>query len=213
MNYDVLSNLRAGLRGASGETSTAPNRRPTALSVHQSQTTSASPRSQNDEIKGKLMSMWNNMKFGWSSVRRTSFSQEQPVWLLGRVYHRKFSPGVEEPAMLFGDGATEGQIPEEPIAVPLPQSLTSPAEEFGQDAIEDTSPDLNEDEGIDGFKRDFVSRLWMTYRKEFPTMRGSSFTSDCGWGCMIRSGQMLLAEGFVRHFLGRGKDVINQRIC
>lgn len=29
---------------------------------------------------------------GWSGKIRSNFSKEQPVWLLGRCYHRKFSP-------------------------------------------------------------------------------------------------------------------------
>lgn len=48
------------------------------------------------EIKGrvesKLMSMWHNVKYGWSGQIRANFSKEQPVWLLGRCYHPKFSP-------------------------------------------------------------------------------------------------------------------------
>ncbi|OQV03493.1 hypothetical protein CLAIMM_08532 [Cladophialophora immunda] len=75
------------------------------------------------------------------------------------------------------------------------------------------------------FLDDFESRIWMTYRSNFtPIPRsqepGSSvslslsvrlrnlterdgFSSDTGWGCMIRSGQSLLANALVMLHLGR----------
>lgn len=77
------------------------------------------------------------------------------------------------------------------------------------------------------FLLDFESKIWITYRSNFPpipkpesqdgttsktlTMRlrgqamdSQGFTTDTGWGCMIRSGQSLLANALSILILGRG---------
>ncbi|KAK6855465.1 hypothetical protein PG995_008997 [Apiospora arundinis] len=76
------------------------------------------------------------------------------------------------------------------------------------------------------FLDDFESRIWMTYRSEFEPIAKShdpkalaalsfsmriktqlsdanGFASDSGWGCMIRSGQSLLANAMAIQRLGR----------
>ncbi|KAF9887109.1 Cysteine protease atg4 [Aspergillus nanangensis] len=88
----------------------------------------------------------------------------------------------------------------------------------------------------DDFLLDFESRIWMTYRSNFPPipklgdrdannmtlsvrlrsqlMDPEGFTSDTGWGCMIRSGQCLLANAMSSLLLGRdwrrGKDTTEE---
>ncbi|KAG0266010.1 Cysteine protease atg4b [Linnemannia exigua] len=53
------------------------------------------------------------------------------------------------------------------------------------------------------FMADFQSRIWFTYRKEISRIEPSFYTSDAGWGCMMRTGQSLLAQAFVQVMLGR----------
>jgi cysteine protease ATG4 len=55
------------------------------------------------------------------------------------------------------------------------------------------------------FYEDFNSKVWMTYRHNYPPIRPSNHKTDIGWGCMLRSGQSLLANTLVMNFLSRGK--------
>ncbi|KAK4766133.1 hypothetical protein SAY87_007775 [Trapa incisa] len=57
--------------------------------------------------------------------------------------------------------------------------------------------------GLASFEQDFSSRIIMTYRKGFDAIGDSSYTTDVNWGCMIRSGQMLIAQALLFHRLGR----------
>ena len=61
---------------------------------------------------------------------------------------------------------------------------------------------------MEKFKRDFTSRIWFTYRQDFEPIHGTGLTSDIGWGCMLRSAQMIVAQALLMHFLGRGKKFI-----
>lgn len=103
-------------------------------------------------LKTKLVSTWNNVKYGWSLKSKSKFSKNSPVTMLGQSY-------------LLSNKAKR-----------------------------------------DCFRRAFSSVLWLTYRRGFPRLGGSSLSSDSGWGCMLRSAQMLLAQGLVLHLKPSDQD-------
>ena len=55
------------------------------------------------------------------------------------------------------------------------------------------------------FRKDYTSRVWCTYRVGFPPILNTSFTNDIGWGCMMRTGQCLLAQAFCSQQLSRSR--------
>ena len=60
---------------------------------------------------------------------------------------------------------------------------------------------------IDKFFEDFSSLIYLTYRKHFSQLANSNLTSDSGWGCMLRTGQMLLANALLIHMLKEGNNM------
>jgi len=64
----------------------------------------------------------------------------------------------------------------------------------------DDSPRSHSDQSYSHFLKSFAQRIYFSYRKPFDpisTRNGDYLTSDCGWGCMIRCAQMLLAQTLV----------------
>ncbi|CAI5445779.1 unnamed protein product [Caenorhabditis angaria] len=57
--------------------------------------------------------------------------------------------------------------------------------------------------GFNEFCSDYYSRIWITYRTNFLPLLDSETTSDCGWGCMIRTTQMMIAQCIIVNRLGR----------
>jgi len=54
------------------------------------------------------------------------------------------------------------------------------------------------------FREFWQSLIWFSYRSDFPPIEPTTYTSDVGWGCTLRTAQMLLANGFLHHFIGHG---------
>eukprot|EP00047_Mylnosiga_fluctuans_P004820 m.236775 g.236775 ORF g.236775 m.236775 type:complete len:336 (-) comp13025_c0_seq1:389-1396(-) len=67
---------------------------------------------------------------------------------------------------------------------------------------------------VEAFKKQFASLIWFSYRRGFPRIGSTSYQSDSGWGCMLRCGQMILANALLRaqSYPGSNIDVLREQI-
>ena len=109
----------------------------------------------------------------------------------------------------FGRAGAGESSPAQPTASPSPRGTDrTPASPrfggvFAHQPANATGLGDDEDPGLRSFVEDFHSRVWITYRRGFPQIGGGTYTTDAGWGCTLRSGQMLLANALQSHFFGR----------
>lgn len=161
-----------------------------------------------------------------------------PIWFLGKQYTagpppKPVSTTDHDDDVVEVASSTESHDPSESA----PSTTEEPPSQPPQtSSFEDTThiegqdlPSLSNDPSDGGwphaFLDDFESRIWMTYRSNFPPIPRSQdpaatagmtlavrlrsftekdgFSTDTGWGCMIRSGQSLLANALIMLQLGR----------
>lgn len=154
------------------------------------------------------------VQYFWDPEPANDGTSDSPVWCLGRQYQidARAPLKVDQPVM---SESTQVDV----------SSDTNRIEDVGNPISMRRASE--QDSGWPrGFLDDFEARFWFTYRSNFPSIPLSNdpkalaamslrvriksqlvdqggFTSDTGWGCMIRSGQCLLANAISTLKLGR----------
>lgn len=144
------------------------------------------------------------------------------IWCLGKEYEprpplnglRDSTHPSDEETSALGDGGDSCQNKQTTDSLSVKDLSKSEKDQLETESTKGWPP---------RFLDDCESRIWFTYRSNFPAIKKSSdasmtlsvrlrnlgdqggFTSDTGWGCMIRSGQSLLANALVLLRMGRGK--------
>lgn len=114
---------------------------------------------------------------GWSLKQKSKFSKSSPVVMLGKSYKLK-DPG-------------------EALSIQPSYIWNHVIHDFNSRCVIVSGE-------RESFHCSFVSLLWLTYRRGFPPLAGCTLTNDSGWGCVLRTGQMMLAQGLLLHLLPPG---------
>lgn len=160
----------------------------------------------------------------------TPKNEGEPIWCLGREYAGstiKQELRADDIVEISSTADSQTTTSEVSAKSTSPGSEASAATKETDDISIIEKPNEKGGVAADGWPSDFLddfeSRLWITYRSGFvPIPRSQDpsanltlsvklrnfgesqgFTSDSGWGCMIRSGQSLLANALTILHLGR----------
>ena len=73
--------------------------------------------------------------------------------------------------------------------------------------------DLRNENEIKNFESDLNNIIFCSYRKNYPKQKSyktnEEYNSDCGWGCMIRSSQMILAKAIYEILIYEKNNIEN----
>jgi cysteine protease ATG4 len=173
------------------------------------------------------------VQYFWDPEPTNDSTSRSPIWCLGQQYK---IPEQTPPSVLSNTPPQDGKPilakPQAPAqAATPPDSTISTASSVDSALPYDESGSGGEDGGWPAaFLDDFEAKIWLTYRSNFPAIAKSQdpkalssmslsvrlrsqlvdqggFTSDTGWGCMIRSGQSLLANSLLMLRMGRGRKL------
>lgn len=152
-----------------------------------------------------------------------------PVWCLG-YKHQMLKNLQHGGTVLVEEGLCEVTEPKANLDMGTPMSPGNRYEEVTSEHNDLSSKPEEGQQWPESFLDDLESRFWFTYRSGFPNIAKSTnpqasqsmnfstrlrhqlvnsngFTSDTGWGCMIRSGQCLLANALSIVRFGRGQYI------
>ncbi|CDH54939.1 cysteine protease atg4a [Lichtheimia corymbifera JMRC:FSU:9682] len=139
----------------------------------------------------------------WNQQEQQQSSSDSTLWLLGCEYAVNMST-LEKDMMraqrepIFDTTTTTGEDNDDDD-----DETTAETGDNTATASASSAPSSYDMTMPPDFYHDLCSRLWMTYRHNFPPIRPSAYKTDIGWGCMLRSGQSLLANTLLIHCLGR----------
>ncbi|KAL9058388.1 MAG: hypothetical protein Q9206_001952 [Seirophora lacunosa] len=161
-------------------------------------------------------------QYFWDPEPKNDDPSKPPIWCLGKCYvpaSAASSSTSDTDNQVSWESKLPGTRPENSADVPDSQQAGRvKADEKLPSRPHETQED---DKGWPTeFLDDFESRIWLTYRSGFPAIQRleqsnatssmtfafrlrsqlvnqGGFSSDTGWGCMIRSGQSLFANALV----------------